>query len=313
MPKKILIDCDPGIDDAVALCLALFDPRVEVVGITATAGNVDGHQATSNVITILDQLDPPKWPKIGGAVVSDKVPAADARHIHGDDGLGDVGFVGAELHNQRPSDKVISDILHEHPGEVTIVSFGPLTNLARAIQRERELSSMIDQIIMLGGAIEPIGNITAAAEFNMYCDPEAARVVFASPTTKTLIPLDVTRSVMMSLDFADGLPDEKTRAGRLMRQIVPSLFRAYRNELGQEGIYLHAAIAFLYVVHPELFKTQESAGDVETNGSLTRGMTVFDRRPRPVWRINMEIATAVDAAAAEDCIVRGVRFAGQNT
>ena len=313
MPKKILIDCDPGIDDAVALCLALFDPRVDVVGITATAGNVDGHQATSNVITILDQLDPPKWPKIGGAVVSDQVPAADARHIHGDDGLGDVGFVGAELHNQRPADKVISDILHEYPGEVTIVSLGPLTNLARAIQRERELSAMIDQIIMLGGAVEAIGNITAAAEFNMYCDPEAARVVFASPTTKTLIPLDVTRSMMLSLDFADGLPKETTRAGRLMRQIVPTLFRAYRNELGQEGIHLHAAAGFLYVVHPELFTTQESAGDVETNGMLTRGMTVFDRRPRPVWRNNMEIATGVDAVGAEECIVRGLRFAGQNS
>ncbi len=137
MPRKILIDCDPGIDDAVAICLALFDPRLEVVGITATAGNVDAHQATNNVMTLLDQLDPPKWPRIGAATVSDRVTVADARHIHGEDGLGDVGLVGAELHNQRPAEKIISEVLHESPGDVTILALGPLTNIARFAMRTR--------------------------------------------------------------------------------------------------------------------------------------------------------------------------------
>lgn len=313
MVKKILIDCDPGIDDAVAICLALFDPRIEVVAITATAGNVDGHQATSNVLTILDQLDPPKWPRVGAAIVSDSVPAADARHIHGEDGLGDAGLPGAELHNQRPAEKVISDVVHEFPGEVTIVALGPLSNIARAIQREQELTSMIGQIIMIGGSIENIGNISAAAEFNMFCDPEAARVVFASPTTKTLIPLDVTQRVMMTYDLVSELPDAETRAGSLMHKIVPHLFRSCRRELGQEGVYLHDALGVLYVVHPELFATREMAGDVETRGEITRGATVFDRRSRPTWRNNMDVATAVDHAAISDCIIRGLRYAGQNT
>ena len=154
--KENSIDCDPGIDDAVAISLALFDPRLEVVGITATAGNVDGHQATSNVMTLLDQLDPPKWPRIGAAIISDKVPAADARHIHGEDGLGDAGLVGTELHNQRSADKVIADAVRESPGEVTIVALGPLTNVAVALQREKELASMIDQIIMIGGSVEGV-------------------------------------------------------------------------------------------------------------------------------------------------------------
>ncbi len=313
MSKKILIDCDPGIDDAVAISLALFDPRLEVVGITATAGNVDGHQATSNVMTLLDQLDPPKWPRIGAAIISDKVPAADARHIHGEDGLGDAGLVGTELHNQRSADKVIADAIRESPGEVTIVALGPLTNVAVALQREKELASMIDQIIMIGGSVEGVGNITPAAEFNMYCDPDAARVVFASPTTKTLIPLDVTQRVAISLDFVNELPSATTRVGQLMRKIIPFLFRACRQELGQERIYLHDALGVLYVVHPELFQTKEMAGDVESSGRLTRGATVFDRRVRPAWRTNMEVAIGIDETAILDCIVRGLRFAGQQT
>ena len=313
MSKKVLIDCDPGIDDAVAVCLALFDPRLEVVGITATAGNVDGHQATSNVITLLDQLDPPKWPRIGAAPLNDRVPIADGRHIHGQDGLGDAGLVGTELHNQHPAEKVIAEALREYPGEVTIIAIGPLTNVARALQREQELAPMVDHIIMMGGSIQGIGNVTAAAEFNMYRDAEAARFVFRSPTTKTLIPLDVTRRVTMNFDFVNKLPNETTRAGSLMHKIIPAMFRSYHRTLGEEGIHLHDALAVLYAVHPEYFETAEMAGDVEVIGELTRGATVFDQRSRREWRNNMEVTIAIDEAAITDCIIRGLRYAGQKT
>ena len=313
MPRKILIDCDPGIDDAVALCLALFDPRLEVVGITATAGNVDAHQATSNVITILDQLDPPKWPRIGAAIVSDRVPAADARHIHGEDGLGDVGLVGAELHNQHPAEKVISEVLHEHPGDVTILALGPLTNVALALQREQDLAERIDRIVMMGGAVRAAGNVRPGIEFNFFCDPEAARCVFQSPTTKILIPLDVSTQVNMTFDLVDALPSEETRAGALMRKIVPKYFQFCRQHLGQEVVHMHDAVALQYCLNPELFQTEEVAGDVETQGLLTRGATVFDQRERREWRNNMDVALGIDHAAIVDCIVRGLKFAGQNT
>jgi len=313
MAKKILIDCDPGIDDTVAICLALFDPRIEVIGITATAGNVDAHQATTNVMTLLDQLDPPKWPRIGAATVSDRVPVADARHIHGEDGLGDVGLIGTELHNQRPAEKVISDALHEFPGDVTILALGPLTNLAIALQREQELAQLIDRVIMVGGSVDGVGNIVPGAEFNFFCDPEAAQFVVQSPMTKTLIPLDVTSRVTMDFDFVDQLPIATTRAGSLLRKVVPKLFQSCRQHLGQEGIHLHDAVGLLYCLNPELFKTQEMAGDVETRGELTRGATIFDRRERKEWRNNMEVAVSVDEVAIADCIVRGLKYAGQNT
>lgn len=313
MTRKLLIDCDPGIDDAIAVCLALFDPRLEVVGITATAGNVDAHQATSNVIALLDRIDPPKWPRVGAATVSDRVPVADARHVHGEDGLGDVGFVGTELHNQRPAEKVISDVLHEFPGDVTILALGPLTNVALALQREQQLAERIDRIIMMGGSVHAGGNVRPGVEFNFFCDPEAARFVFQSPTTKTLIPLDVTTQVGLAFDFVETLPDENTRVGAIMRSIVPKYFQLCRQNLGQEVVYLHDAVALQYCLHPELFETQEMAGDVETSGELTRGATVFDRRERREWRTNMEVAIGVDAPAIVDCLARGLKFAGQET
>ncbi len=313
MTRKIIIDCDPGIDDAVALCMALFDPRLEVVAVTATAGNVDARQATHNVQTLIEQFDPPKWPRIGAATVTDHIPAAEARHIHGRDGLGDAGLVGAELHNPRPADKVIADVLRDTPGEVTIVALGPLTNVGRTLQRDPDLATMVDRIIMVGGSVSGIGNITAAAEFNMYCDPEAARAVFHSRTTKTLIPLDATTKVTMTFDLVAKLPSVTTRAGAVLRKTIPHLFRSYLQELGQEGIHLHDALGVLAAVQPELFQTEDMAGDVETVGDLTAGATVFDRRPRKVWRNNMEVAVDVDEAAATDYILRGLKYAGQES
>jgi purine nucleosidase len=166
---------------------------------------------------------------------------------------------------------------------------------------------------MTGGSVLGIGNVTPAAEFNMYYDPEAAQQVFRSPTTKTLIPLDVTSQIVFSLDFLDELPGQTTRAGALLRKIVPYAFRAYRRELGLEGICLHDAVALVSAIHPELFETREMAGDVETRGELTTGATIFDRRPMVRWRTTLEVATDVDVVAVHDSIIRGLAEAGQRT
>ena len=313
MARKILIDCDPGIDDAVAVCLTLFDPRLDVLAITATAGNVDAHQASRNVQTLIEQLDPPRWPRLGTAPFHDRSRSVDARKIHGPDGLGNAGLAVSELHHQHPSDKVIGDVIRAVPNEVTILALGPLTNLARAFSRDPDLPTMVDRIVMAGGSVNGIGNVTPAAEFNMYFDSEAARAVFRSPTTKTLVPLDVTNRIVMTFDMVSQLPSEETRAGTVLGKVVPYAFRAYRQELGLEGIHLQDAVAVQAILQPELFETVEMAGDVETSGDLTRGVTVFDRRSPREWGINMEVATDVDEAAVRDCILRGLRFAGQET
>jgi inosine-uridine nucleoside N-ribohydrolase len=310
MTRKVIIDCDPGIDDAIVLCMALFDPRLEIVAVTATAGNVTAHQASRNVQAIIEQLDPPRLPRVGVAVEIEDAPATDGTALHGKDGLGNAGFRISELHHQHPSDKIICDEVRSAEDEVTILCLGPLTNLARALKRDPELGTMINQVVIAGGSVSVGGNVTPAAEFNIYGDPLSARTVFRSGMTKTLVPLDVTRDVSLTFDIIKELPPESTRSGSFLRQLMAFAFRAHHQVLGQEGFRLPAAVALLSIVQPELFHAEEMAGDVETRGNLTKGATVFDRRAKTLWRPNMEVVTELDAVAAKDCLVRGLAAAG---
>jgi len=310
MTKKILLDVDPGIDDAVALCLALFEPQWEVVAVTAVGGNVPAEQATRNVQAVIEQLDPPRWPRIGVASPPDLGLPRRNVQLHGPDGLGNANFQVSELQHRHPAEKVICDEVRSAPGEVTIVALGPLTNIARALARDPGLVEQIGQIVIMGGTLEGPGNITPAAEFNIYCDPESARAVFRSAATKTLIPIDITGQVTFGYDLLEQLPAETTRAGRFLRRVLPFFFRSYRQELGYESIRLNDATALIAALHPELFEIELAAADVELSGELTTGATVFDRRRIREWRTNLAVATKVDTAAVRDCILRGLTVAG---
>lgn len=311
LTKKILLDVDPGIDDAVALSMALFDPQLEVVAVTAVGGNVPPDQATRNVQALIEQLDPPRWPRIGRAAEPDMgLPTRDVQ-LHGSDGLGNANFQVSELQHRHPAEKVIHEEVRAAPGEVTIVALGPLTNIARAFARDPALPELVGQIVMMGGTLDGVGNITPAADFNIYCDPEAARAVFQSrAATKTLIPIDLTRQVTFGYDLLDRLPPNSTRVGRLLTKILPHLYRAYRQELGYESICLNDAVALVSALHPELFALELAAADVELSGELTRGATIFDRRRQRQWRTNLAVATKVDTAAVQDCILRSLTAAG---
>jgi purine nucleosidase len=311
MARKVILDVDPGIDDALALALALFDPRLEVVAVTAVGGNVSPEQATRNAQAVVEQLDPPRWPRLGAAVAPDSPLPADSRHLFGADGLGQNDFAVAQLHHQHPADKVIVDEVRAAPEEVTIVALGPLTNIARAFRRDPALPGLVGQLLIMGGTVSAPGNVTPAAEFNIYSDPLAAREVFRSATTKTLVPLDVTSQVMMTFDLFDQLPDEFSRVGGFLRKILPFMFRAYRQHVGLEGIHVHDAVALMAALQPELFTTEAMACDVETQGELTTGATVFDRRPIREWRRNVEVAVGIDAVATMDGIMRGLHAAAR--
>jgi len=311
MARKVILDVDPGIDDAVALCSALFDPRLQVVAVTAVGGNVSPEQATRNVHALVEQLDPPRWPRIGAALEPEHGLPTDNRHIFGADGLGNANFPYVEPHHQHPADKVIADEIRSAPDEITLVALGPLTNIAAAFRRDPMLAAQLGRLVIMGGAVRVPGDITPAAQFNIYSDPEAAREVFRSATTKTLIPLDVTGQIVMAFDLLNSLPEDHTRAGQVLHKILPFAFRSYRERLGVEGIHLHDAVALTAVTNPELFEMREMAADVETTGELTRGATVFDRRAQREWRMNMEVAMEVDAAAVMDNIIRTLRYAGE--
>jgi inosine-uridine nucleoside N-ribohydrolase len=309
MARKVIIDCDPGIDDAVALSIALFDPRLDVLAVTATAGNVPAEQASRNVQAIIERLDPPRFPRLGAATFAEGCAGTDNRFMHGDDGLGNRGFVVSRLHHQHPSEKVICDAVRAEPHGVTLVCLGPLTNVARAFQRDPELPLLVDRLVISGGCVDGIGNVTAAAEYNMFFDSNSARTVFRSPVTKTLVPLDVTRTVRLTLDFLDKLPPETTRVGLFLRQILPFIYRAYHQQLGQESILLHDVVAMVSVLDPTLFECAEMSGDVETRGELTLGTTVFDRRYSPQWRPNMDVALRTDPEKVTACIVNSFSLA----
>ena len=308
MARKVILDVDPGVDDAMALCWALFNPGLDVVAVTAVGGNCTPAQATRNVQAIIESLDPPRWPRLGAASEPepDVGPPPEGRGLFGPDGLGGVELPVAERQHLLPSEKVICDLVRAAPDAITIVALGPLTNIARAFQRDPELASLVGRVVIAGGTVSGPGNFTPAAEFNMFCDPPAARAVFRSASTKTLIPLDVTNRVVLSFDLYHQLPDETTRIGSLLRKILPSAFRGYRQRFGLEGIHVHDTVALMAVVYPELFTTVESAGDVETTGELTTGMTVFDRRRIPAWRHNMEVATDLQKDAVIEKIIHGL-------
>jgi len=156
------------------------------------------------------------------------------------------------------------------------------------------LPQLINRVVIMGGTLDVAGNITPAAEFNIFCDPAAAKLVFQSRCTKTLIPLDVTNRITFTLGHLDQLPPESTKIGGFLRSILLPAFRAYRRRFGLEGIHIHDMITYMAAIYPELFTTKEVAGNVETIGELTRGMTVFDRRRVPDWQSNMEVAYFIE-------------------
>lgn len=314
MARKVIIDCDPGIDDALALAIALFDTRLEVVGVTACAGTVDSEQSTSNVHTLVEKLDPPKIPRIGSALEADVGAAVSNRtELHGEDGLGNSHWSPIARQHTLPSDKLLSDLLRADPGQITIVCLGPLTNLAKTISRDPALVPMIDRVVIAGGSVEGIGDETPTAEFNMHFDPRSARAVFHSATTKSLIPLEIGSQFDFGMGLLDELPPKYSRVGEVLQKIVPHLCRSTRQLLGKETVGLSSVLAILSVVEPMIVQWDEMAGDVEIGGELTRGATVFDRRTPRAWRTNMEVASSIDVSTARDAFYNGLKFAGQNS
>lgn len=308
LARKILIDVDPGIDSAVALALALFDPTLEVVAVTAVAGNVSAEQATRNVQAIIEQLDPPRRPRVGAAIEPDMAPAENLSHLSGPDGLGGAEFRVAELHQRHPSEKVLAETIRTVGEQLTILTLGPLTNVGLCLRRDPAIVAQVGQFVVAGGTYAVPGNVTPAAEFNMYFDPAAARETLRSRATKTLLPLDVLSKPVFDYGLLERVPSAASNVGALLGKLLPFYFRSYRRH-GIEGVRLHDAVALLAVTHPELFATQHAAVDVETSGELTAGATVFDRRPEPQWNANCDVATDVNVAGVIDAIISGLERA----
>ncbi|MCL2744905.1 MAG: nucleoside hydrolase [Planctomycetaceae bacterium] len=311
MPKKIILDVDPGIADAASIALAAYDPAVELLAVTSVGGNVPASAAAKNLQAIIEFLDPPRLPRIGMGTAPDGTLPITFRQVHGIDGLGGTPLPVAELRSQHPAEKVICDIVRSDPENVMIICMGPLTNIARAFRRDPELPKMLRHIYITGGAVNARGNISPCAEFNFYADPVSARIVWHSPCTKTLVPLDVTNKILLRLNDLEQFPDEKTKLGTLLRSMFIPAIRAYHQNYGLEGVHIHDLITYIAATHPRLFETSEMTGDVEVKGHITKGMTVFDFRRLPELSYSIDVITKIDADAVLDEIITGLNNASE--
>ena len=308
MARKIIMVADPGIDGAFALALALLDPELDVLGVAATAGNVSADQATRNVHTVIEQVDPPRWPRIGAALPVEF--DVDGTQLHGPGGLGGVSFPCVQPHHSHPSDKLLSDLVRQNPKEVAVVVMGPATVVARAMDRDPEFAGLIQRLICVGGTWHEPGNASAVAEFHFYCDPPAARQVLKCGAPLTLIPLDVTRKLLISPTELLEMPPPETRTGRFLRQIIPFGIGATSNLYGLEGFHLKDVLGVVAMSLPGALSTRPMVVDVETRGELTRGMSVVDSRPMPEGKPNVDLAAGVDVPAVREYIDRILRRAG---
>ncbi|MCL2306228.1 MAG: nucleoside hydrolase [Planctomycetaceae bacterium] len=311
MSKKIILDVDPGFVDAIVLCVALFDPEVEVLAVTSVGGNIAPQLSARNVQAMLEFLDPPRLPRFGIGTEPDEGLPVDGRHVHGIDGLCGTALPVAELRSQHPAEKVICDTIRAHPGQVSLICLGPLTNIARAFKRDAEIPLLIDRLYIQGGAVDGLGNITPAAEFNVFCDPKAAKFVFQTLCHKTLIPLDVTNPIYFHLGMMEQLPPEGTKLGAFLRCILLPGFRAYRQCYGLEGVHIHDLLAYVCAINPAWCTIEEMACEVETEGTVSRGATVFDRRQFQQWKNNIEVVTKLDQEAALDYIFNALNHASE--
>ncbi len=307
MPRKVILVADPGIDTAFAVALALNDPNLEVVGVLPTAGNVSAEQATANVHTLIDVIDPPKWPKLGAAL-----PVrydSDGTSLHGPGGLGGVTFPSATRHTLHLADKLLCELAHEYPRQVTVINLGPLTTLAAALDRDPVLPAILDQTVIIGGCWREPGNAGAVAEFHMRLDPDAARRVLAADLNPLLITLDSTRKLIFSPRDLLDLPNPDSRTCQFLRKIVPFGIRASSNLYGIEGFHLKDVLGVVAVALAGCVSSEPHYVDVETRGDLTRGMTVIDTRPGRTSAANARVATGVAVDEVRTYIERTLKAA----
>jgi len=288
---RIVIDCDPGHDDAMAILLALASPELDLVGVTTVAGNQTLDKTTRNALVTLEVGGRSDIPVAAGADGPVRRELRTAAHVHGETGLD-----GPEL--PEPSAKPVAehaaDFLAEliEPGTV-LVPMAPLTNIALLLERDPHVHERIDRIVWMGGAIAE-GNITPAAEFNAFVDPEAAAIVFASGIPITMIGLDVTHKALFTRAHAEQLR-EAGRAGRFVAELSDFFQRFHERSYGFEGSPIHDAMAVAHVIDPTLVTTRHVNVAVETRSELCDGRTVVDVRGVTGRPENADVGVDVDA------------------
>ncbi|OBZ96835.1 nucleoside hydrolase [Pararhizobium polonicum] len=278
-PRKIIIDTDPGQDDAAAIMLALGSPgELDVLGITAVAGNVPVALTSRNVRVICELCNRRDVKVFAGADRPLVRQLVTAEHVHGKTGLD--GPVVEEptmpLQPQYAVDFIIETLLSHEPGTVTLCTLGALTNIALALNKAPEIAPRVRELVMMGGGFFEGGNITPAAEFNIYVDPDAADIVFKSGIPIVMMPLDVTHRVLTYKVRVEKIKAIGSPAAVAMAEMLEFFERFDVEKYGTDGGPLHDPTVIAYLLRPDLFKGRDCNVEIETQSELTVGMTVVD-------------------------------------
>jgi inosine-uridine nucleoside N-ribohydrolase len=321
-PRKIVIDLDPCIGSAVAAIVAMLDPKLDVVAITTTRGAASWEAAERFATALIAAIDPPKWPRVGFADRSrdwverpDCVPVRDFELLNGEFGLGDSRPEAASPHHRKESSRLIIDSVCTDKDEVTVVTLGTLENVA-ACQVDPEFIEHVAGLVCLVGSVAVGGDATAAAEQNAFLNPDAARTVLRMPVTRLIVPLDVSQQPQFTLKQLEKFDARTGQAWSFVADLLKSAFRGQRRRFGEEGVRIHELAAIAAISEPKLFEMRRWHVDVELQGEITRGATVFDRRRRmdtsESWEFGtpVHVATEVDAQGVIDYAMRVLGDAG---
>jgi purine nucleosidase len=310
-PHKIIIDCDPGHDDAIALMLAHGSPEIDLLAVTTVAGNQTLAKVTHNarvVATVAGMRDVPI------AAGSDRPMVREPRtapSIHGETGLDGPVLPDPQVPlDPRPAvDLIIETVLAHDQGAVTLVPLGPLTNIAYALRRHPPLADLVAGVVLMGGGYSK-GNVTAAAEFNVYCDPEAAHIVFSGGWPVTQVGIDLTHQALATPDVIDRITALDTEPGRFVRDILLEYGRNYRAAQGFSAPPVHDPCAVARVIDPGVVTTRPAHVEVELAGTHTAGMTVTDFLGRNGAPLDTQVATDLDREKFWELVVDALRRIG---
>lgn len=292
-PTRIIIDTDPGVDDALAFLLALASPEIKLEALTTTQGNVTVEKATRNALSVLELAHASHIPVASGSVVPLVQPLRASISIFGESGIGNSRLPAPQAKPvlRHAVDYLIERVVAE-PNEISIFPIGPLTNIAMAVRKEPKFAKAVKELVIMGGAILEHGNITPLAEFNIYVDPHAAHIVFHSGIPITLIPLDVTHKCLLKQNHIDRLMKINSPISRFIRDAV-EVYLSASFALGYEGSALHDPLTLATIIAPELLTLKEYYVDVDISGGVSMGKTFADipnvlKRPA-----NMKVAMNV--------------------
>ena len=296
MQRKILLDCDPGHDDAVAMMLAWGNPSIELLGVTTVGGNQTLDKVTRNALSVATVVGMHDVPIAAGCRLPLVRPVEIAPDVHGDSGLDGVELPepAVELDPRHGVDLIIETIMSNEPGTVTLVPTGPLTNIAMAARKEPRIVERVQEVVLMGGGYH-VGNWSAVAEFNIKVDPEAAHIVFNEKWPIVMVGLDLTHQALATDEVAERIAAVPGSVSQFTLGLFTFFRKAYQDAQGFDFPPVHDPCTLAYLIDPTIVETVKVPVDVELNGSLTTGMTVADFRAPAPEDCHTKVATRLDA------------------